>query len=122
MRSSDNLEVGKKPLELVNTFFFQGFVGNGQTSEGQQSPYSDINLLLDRILQCNVSVENSRKVTVLVSDTVFVFVFVKLSQIYYKYCPGDSGRAEDEAGSLLRFLRDQGELQNLHLFVFDGYK
>ena len=34
--------------------------------EGQQmeNPYSDINLLLDRILQCNVSVENSRKVTV----------------------------------------------------------
>ena len=29
-----------------------------------ENPYSDINLLLDRILQCNVSVENSRKVTV----------------------------------------------------------
>ena len=42
--------------------FFQGFVGQ---AEGQmESPYSDINLLLDRILQCNVSVENSRKVTV----------------------------------------------------------
>ena len=60
MRSSDSLEVRKKSLELVNTFF-QGFVGS--QAEGQ-SPYSDINLLLDRILQCNVSVENSRKVTV----------------------------------------------------------
>lgn len=35
----------------------------GSQAEGQ-NPYSDINLLLDRILQCNVSVENSRKVTV----------------------------------------------------------
>ena len=60
VRSSDSLEVRKKSLELVNTFF-QGFVGS--QAEGQ-SPYSDINLLLDRILQCNVSVENSRKVTV----------------------------------------------------------
>jgi len=41
----------------------EGFVGS--QAEGQmESPYSDINLLLDRILQCNVSVENSRKVTV----------------------------------------------------------
>ena len=60
VRSSDSLEVGKKSLKLVNTLF-QGFVGS--QAEGQ-SPYSDINLLLDRILQCNVSVENSRKVTV----------------------------------------------------------
>ena len=37
----------------------------GNQAEGQmENPYSDINLLLDRILQCNVSVENSRKVTV----------------------------------------------------------
>ena len=30
----------------------------------ENRPYSDINQLLDRILQCNVSVENSKKVTV----------------------------------------------------------
>ena len=36
----------------------------GQAEGQMESPYSDINLLLDRILQCNVSVENSRKVTV----------------------------------------------------------
>merc|ERR1711971_1128995 len=47
VRASDNLE---------------GFVGQAECQ--MESPYSDINLLLDRILQCNVSVENSRKVTV----------------------------------------------------------
>jgi len=42
------------------------YEGLGFQSEGtmENRPYSDINQLLDRILQCNVSVENSKKVTV----------------------------------------------------------
>ena len=38
----------------------------GNQSEGgmENRAYSDINQLLDRILQCNISVENSKKVTV----------------------------------------------------------
>ena len=43
---------------------FQGFVGNQSEGGMENRPYSDINQLLDRILQCNVSVENSKKVTV----------------------------------------------------------
>ena len=43
---------------------FQGLLGNQSDGTMENRPYSDINQLLDRILQCNVSVENSKKVTV----------------------------------------------------------